>query len=125
MKTPASKEKPGIKKQSSKWFASSKENIEDITYKSNCVFLTKPAVSIDEDDDESNLEEDICEIPIVLDLETYDFEAYCDILQIAAKCGKTTFATHVIPSRQVLARAAAASGLTNCNGDLVYRGVKV
>jgi hypothetical protein len=50
-----------------------------------CLF-TELAVPIDEDDDESNLEEDVGEIPVLLlDLETSGFEANCDILQIVGK----------------------------------------
>jgi hypothetical protein len=70
------------------------------------------------------LEEDVGEIPIVpLDIETSGFEANCDVLQIAAKCAETTFVTYVNASRQVSA-GATASSLMNCNGDLVYGGVK-
>jgi hypothetical protein len=72
------------------------------------------------------LKEDVGEIPIVpLDFETSGFEANGDILQIAAKCGKTTFETYVNPSRQVSARATAANGLVNYSDDLVYHVVKV
>jgi hypothetical protein len=46
-------------------------------------------------------------------------------LQIAAKCGKTTFATYVHSGRQVSERATAANGLVNYKDDLVYHGVKV
>jgi hypothetical protein len=103
-----------------------KENIECITYESNPTFLIEPAVPTDENDDESNLEGDVGDIPIdLLYLGTSGFEANCDILQIAAKCGETTFATYVNPSRQVSATATAANGLMNCNGDLVHHGVKV
>jgi hypothetical protein len=85
--------------------------------------LTEPAVPIDEDD-EFNLEEDVGEIPIVLlDLETSGFEINCDIFEITVK--KTTFATYVNPSWQVSATATATNGLMNCNGELVYHGVKV
>lgn len=70
------------------------------------------------------MEEDVDEIPIVLlDLETSGFEANDDTLQIAAKCGRSTFATYVNPSRQVSVRVTAANGLVNYN-DLVYHGVK-
>jgi hypothetical protein len=46
-------------------------------------------------------------------------------MQIAAKCGQTTFATYVSSSRQVSSRATAANGLMNCNGDLLYHDVRV
>jgi hypothetical protein len=42
------------------------ENIEDLTYNNNVACSTEPTVPIEEDDDESNLEEDAGEIPIVL-----------------------------------------------------------
>jgi hypothetical protein len=65
--------------------------------------LNEPAVPIDEDDDESNLEEDAGDIPIVLlDLETSGFEASCDIQQTIAKCRKTTSATYIKSSRKYL-----------------------
>jgi hypothetical protein len=85
--------------------------------------LTEPAVPTDEYYDESNLEDDVGDILIeLLDVGTSGFEVNCDILQIAAKCGKTTFATYVNPGRPV---SATANGLVNCNGDLVYCGVEV
>lgn len=103
---------------------SSKRKYQSYTYKSNSTFFTEVAVPIDEDNDESILEEDVGEITVVLpDLETSGFEANGDTLQIAAKCGRTTFSTYVNASRQVSVRASAANVLVNCN-DLVYHGVK-
>jgi hypothetical protein len=65
MKTPAFKKTPGIKKKARSGLRHHKENIEGITYKSNCAFLTDSAVPINEDDDEWNLEEDVGKVPIV------------------------------------------------------------
>ncbi|CAD6229694.1 GSCOCG00012126001-RA-CDS, partial [Cotesia congregata] len=73
-----------------------------------------------------NQEEDTCEyLIILLDLETSGFEADCDILQIAAQCGKKIFATYIDPVRQISQKASEAHGLTNCSGKLFYYGKQV
>ncbi|XP_011685184.1 PREDICTED: uncharacterized protein LOC105448359 [Wasmannia auropunctata] len=103
-----------------------KENVEGVTYETNCALLTEPAVPVDEENNSDSEEEDLCEIPIILlDLETSGFQADCDILQIAAKCNKTTFSTYSNPVQQISPKAAEAHGLVNCYGDLMHNGVKV
>lgn len=106
-----------------------KENQEGVTYESNCSLFTQPAVlekEIDDNDNYLNSEEDTCEyLIILLDLETSGFEADCDILQIAAQCGKKKFATYIDPVRQIFQKASEAHGLTNCSGKLFYYGKEV
>lgn len=105
---------------------SSKRKYRRNYLQSNSAFLTEPAVPIHEDDDESNLEEGVGEIPILLlTLETSGFEAHYDILHMAANWGKIIFANYVSLCWQVSATATAANGLMNYNGDHVYRGIKV
>ncbi|XP_074102212.1 uncharacterized protein LOC141529528 [Cotesia typhae] len=106
-----------------------KENQEGVTYQSNCSLFTQPAVlekEIDDNDNYINSEEDTCEyLIILLDLETSGFEADCDILQIAAQCGKKIFATYIDPVRQISQKPSEAHGLTNCSGKLFYYGKQV
>nr|XP_012218851.1 PREDICTED: uncharacterized protein LOC105670095 [Linepithema humile] len=99
---------------------SRKENTEGITYETNCALLTEPAVLINEENN-SDPEEDLCETPIILlDLETSGFQADCDILQIAAKCNKSTFTTYINPIQQISPKATEVHGLVNCYGDLMH-----
>jgi hypothetical protein len=72
------------------------------------------------------LEEDVGGILTELhDVGTPGFKTNCDILQISTKRGETAFGTYVNPSRQVCARATAANGFVNCNGELEYCGVEI
>lgn len=62
---------------------------------------------------------------VLLDLETSGLSKDCDILQIAAKCSKSTFATYINPKKLISAAATEANGLTNCQGVLMYHGLIV
>ncbi|XP_011859310.1 PREDICTED: uncharacterized protein LOC105556809 [Vollenhovia emeryi] len=107
-----------------------KENVEGITYQSNCTLLDKPeedrnnktvqhTSSDEENNDESN------PLIVLLDLETSGLNRDCDILQIAAKCGRASFSTYINPKKQISAAVTEANGLTNFQGVLLYHGLAV
>lgn len=72
-----------------------------------------------------DLEIDAEQLIVFLDLETSGLSKDCDILQIAAKCGRSTFATYIHPKKQISAAATEANGLTNCHDLLMLHGVIV
>lgn len=103
-----------------------KENIEGVTYESNCSLLSEPAIQAEEQVTCPDFVNDENENPVVLfDLETSGLDKNCDILQVAAKYGNKKFNVYVKPTKEISANATAANGLINCQGDLLYRGVKV
>ena len=70
-----------------------RERTEGVTYETNCTLLTEKGIEKSFNDDLSEEEGTVDkDVPIVyLDLETSGFHRSCEILQIAAKCGKFKF----------------------------------
>ena len=62
---------------------------------------------------------------VLLDIETSGFERDCDILQIAAKYDDRSFEIYVRPVQAISFWASEANGLTQRNGELMYRGQHV
>ncbi|XP_048514968.1 uncharacterized protein LOC125501888 [Athalia rosae] len=103
-----------------------KENVEGVTYESNCALLSEPAIQTEEQVTCPDFVNDPNENPVVFfDLETSGLDKNWDILQIAAKYDNDKFNTYVTPTQQIAASATAANGLINCHGDLMYHGIKV
>lgn len=86
--------------------------------------MKEPAVQINKEvSDEGTMEEDI---PIVyLDLATSGFQRNCDILQMAAKCGKNSFNVYITPNQEISAAATAVHGLRKCQAELILYGKPV
>lgn len=103
-----------------------KENIEGVTYESNCSLLSEPAIETEKQVTCPDFINDSDENPVVLfDLETSGLDKNCDILQIAAKYGNKQFNVYINPTKQISTNATAANGLINCQGNLMYHGLKV
>ncbi|XP_058803404.1 uncharacterized protein LOC131671175 [Phymastichus coffea] len=103
-----------------------KEQLEGTTYLSNSNLLTEPAVQDApslSDDEEGTLKEN-CPV-IYFDLETSGLHTECDILQIAAKCGKISFNVYIYPVQDISAAASAIHGLRKYEGDLMLQSEKV
>jgi len=62
---------------------------------------------------------------VYVDLETSGFQKNCDILQIAAKCGKHLFNIYINPIHEISAAATAVHGLRKCEAELMLYGKKV
>ena len=101
-----------------------KENAEGTTYKSNCA-LNEPAVQepMVLSDDEGTLNE-ISPI-IFLDIETTGLNRDCDIIQIAAKCGASSFSVYINPKKEISVSASAVHGIRKLQGDLMLHGKKI
>lgn len=92
-------------------------------YESNCSLLSESAVQ-EPQSEESDFEENNIKIAVMfLDLETAGFGMNADILQLAAKFGKKSFATYVKLVYPIPPQATAIHELTNCCGDLMQNGV--
>lgn len=104
-----------------------KKNAESVTYEINCTLLTTPAVQNQQNENDnvinnSDVEKDSI---ILVDLETSGFGLNNEILQIAAKCGSSRFATYIHPTQQISAAATKANGLRTYCGTLIYYGIEV
>ncbi|KAK0159825.1 hypothetical protein PV327_010897 [Microctonus hyperodae] len=76
-----------------------RENIEGVTYKSNCTLLTEPAIVGEDQVTYPDFITDSDENAAVLfDLETSGLDKNCDILQIAAKYGNKKFNIYIVQS---------------------------
>lgn len=107
-----------------------REDREDVTYQTNCTLLDAPNTEmnnniIDHTNSDPEIDDEQYQSIVLLDLETSGLSKDCDILQIAAKCGKSTFATYINPKKHISAAAIEAHGLTNCQGVLMYHGLTV
>ncbi|KAF5286733.1 hypothetical protein FQR65_LT12466 [Abscondita terminalis] len=64
--------------------------------------------------------------PVVFfDLETSGFSRNSDILQIAAQCDKSTFSVYINPIQKISPYASEVTGLTNINGELWLKDVRL
>ncbi|XP_071578827.1 uncharacterized protein [Temnothorax nylanderi] len=107
-----------------------REDREGVTYQTNCTLLDAPNTEmnnnvIDHTNFDLEFDDEQYQSIVFLDLETSGLSKDCDILQIAAKCGKLTFATYINPKKPISAAATEANGLTNCQGVLMYYGLTV
>ena len=103
-----------------------RERTEGVTYESNCTLLTEKGVEQSSNDDLSEEEGTVNkDVPIVyLDLETSGYHRSCEILQIAAKCGKFKYNEYVTPTKQISPAATAIHGLRKYEADLMLHGKK-
>lgn len=65
------------------------------------------------------------ECVVLFDLETSGLNKDCEILQIAAKCGESTFATYIDLKQPIPAIVTKINGLANEHGVLTYRDTVV
>ncbi|XP_043485174.1 uncharacterized protein LOC122513013 [Leptopilina heterotoma] len=103
-----------------------KENIEGVTYETNCALLSEPGIVTETRNKDNDGNTQVSGIPIVLlDLETTGFSCEAEILQIAAKSGKELFNIYVNPVGSISVKTSEVHGLTSSYGNLLYYGVIV
>lgn len=108
-----------------------KETTEGNTYESN-ISLFDVSINKKDDNSVSSFE---CTVPktftsaaytiVFFDLETSGLHLHCNILQIAMKCGVTTFNMYINPNTPVSKRVSIISGLSWVEGELYLHGLKV
>lgn len=102
------------------------ENVEGVTYETNCALLSEPGIVTETRNEDNDSNTQVLGISIVLlDLETTGFSSEAEILQIAAKSGKEIFNIYVNPVGSISAKASEVHGLTSSYGNLLYYGVIV
>lgn len=109
-----------------------KESIEGETYRSHMGLLeTTPGPSSNDAPSGSpvascNLQSEPGSMAIVVfDIETSGLKITCDVLQISMKCGDALFNMYIDPSQSIPRKVSEVHGITNEQGELYHRGVKV
>lgn len=107
-----------ILKQQREALRKSLEQVEGISYQSNCGM----DMEIDLPEESNN---DTKFLIVYFDLETTGLDMSAEIVQIAAKCGRYEFSVYVNPTKEISRSATKVTGLSNDGGFLCPNGKAV
>ncbi|XP_063991230.1 uncharacterized protein LOC135169826 isoform X2 [Diachasmimorpha longicaudata] len=103
------------------------EGSEGLTYQSQMGLISTPVINeqpMPNNETVADLANDEFQV-VFFDLETSGFSANCDILQIAAGTGSTSFEIYIKPSKPIDRKATEKNHLANVSGDLYMNGILV